>query len=72
MTKRQLIFGALVLCTVIVIAGLITFTSISGQDKDMEINAQTEVERIKLEEAAKLQRTKERMKLVPWYKEGSP
>lgn len=32
-----------------------------------KINAQTEIDRIKIEEAEATKRTRERMQLIPWY-----
>lgn len=44
--------------------------SLKAQETQAKINAQTQVEKTKLEEAAATQRTQERMNLIPWYKGG--
>lgn len=81
MTKRQLTAVSLALVTTIAIAGIVAWTSVKSYQKDTEINAaiaieQAEIERdadiaqTKIEQEAKLNRTRERMNLVPWYKGG--
>jgi cell division protein FtsL len=34
---------------------------------EAKINAQTEIDRIKIEEAEATKRTRERMQMIPWY-----
>jgi len=70
MTKRQLIACVFALITVVSLAGIWSWTAQQRYDKEAEINAQTEIERIKIEAERDLKRTKERMNWVPWYKGG--
>jgi hypothetical protein len=81
MTKRQLIACSLGLATVIILAGIIAWTSVKGYQKEAEINSQIAIEQAeiereadiaqtKIEQDAKLERTRERMNLIPWYKGG--
>jgi hypothetical protein len=69
MTKNQLTFGFFAL----ILAGfglwIMRDISIKNAEIAAEINAQTEIERIKIEEEEATKRTKERMKWNPWYSE---
>jgi len=70
MTKIQLVFGSLVLATVITLAGIYAWTSVQKYEKETQINAQTAIEQTQIKEKAKVERTKERMNWIPWYKGG--
>ena len=51
--------------------GAVTYWLVDYNRTKAEINQQTEVERIRLEEERKLEQTKERMKLFPWSQEDN-
>lgn len=71
MTKNQMIFGSFTVFVVAVIAITIAVISkdiaIKNAETQAEINAQTEIERVKIEETEATKRTKERMNWLPWY-----
>jgi len=64
-TKKIVAIGVFVVITF----GIIAFVSIKRFEKEAEINAQTEVEKTKIEQEANVQRTRERMHWLPWYKD---
>lgn len=55
---------------VVLIAGMIAGVSTYRYETDAKINAQSQVEKTKIEQEAESQRTKERMNAIPWYKGG--
>jgi len=44
-----------------------TQVEMNRAEVEAKINAQTEIDRIKIEEAEATKRTRERMQLIPWY-----
>ena len=71
MTKRQLICCLSALVVVLLISGIVGYVCIERYKYASKINAQTEIERTRIEQEAKLERTRERMNWIPWYKGGS-
>jgi hypothetical protein len=69
MTRNQLTFGFFALIVVGFGLWIIRDISIKNAEIAAEINAQTEIQRIKIEEEEATKRTKERMKWNPWYSE---
>ena len=67
MTKRQLIATTIIAISIVVLSIIFTVASIRNHQIDAEINAQSEIDATKIKEAAKLERTRERMNWVPWY-----
>jgi hypothetical protein len=58
----------------VVVAGVIAFACYQQTQVELKkaeiaakINAQTEIDRIKIEEQEATKRTRERMQLIPWY-----
>ena len=70
MTNRQFALGLSIVGCVLLIAAIMASVSVARYRKEIEINAQMAVEKTRLEQDAKLARTKERMNIVPWYKSG--
>lgn len=68
MTRRQLTFGGMILLTIVITVFAVGYVSIQKYRASVEINAQTEIEKTKIEEKTKLERTRERMNIFPWYK----
>lgn len=71
MTNRQLTFGLAAIFAAIIVAGIIAYVSVVRYQSAIKVNAQTEIERTRIQEDAKLERTRERMNVIPWYKGGS-
>lgn len=71
MTRNQLVFGLAISAAVVTIACVWSNTQkeieLKKAEVEAQINAQTEIERIKIEEEQATVRTKERMKWNPWY-----
>lgn len=65
MTKRQLFFGISILATVIIVAGIVGYVSTVRYEQQSKINAQTKIEKTRIEKEAELERTQERMKSLP-------
>lgn len=70
MTKRHFTFGVLVLVTIVVLAVIIAVVKVKSQDRDAQISAQRDIERNEIIQAEKTKRTQERLKAIPWYKDG--
>ena len=69
MTTRETMMGFAVLATVLLIVGIIAFVAINRHQAQVEMNAQTEIEKTRIEQEAKIERTKERWSAVPWHRE---
>lgn len=67
MSKRVFYCCVLVFLLLAGSIGSCTYVQLKRQEKEIEMNAQTEVERIKIEQENEVKRTKERMKWIPWY-----
>ena len=70
MTRRQLVFGLSSLGVAVVLIACVAVVSVIRYQRQAEINAQTQIERTRLEQAGKLERTRKRMNAIPWYKGG--
>jgi hypothetical protein len=70
MTRLQFALGFSCILGVIAIAGIIAVVRINSHEKQAEINRQIAIEQTKIEAAANLERTRERMNAIPWYKGG--
>ncbi|MHC4297992.1 MAG: hypothetical protein ACYS7Y_11865 [Planctomycetota bacterium] len=68
MSNRAFWLGVCSLVTVVLIAGTIAAVSVARYERDSEINAQTAIEQTRIEQEAKLERTRERLNWIPWYK----
>lgn len=64
--KRPVTLAAIGAVTVVILGSILAYTSIQKYEKEVQINAQTEIEKTKIEEAAKVERTKTHLKWLPW------
>jgi len=70
MNTKYLVLGISVCIVGAFAIGVTGYVEMKKFEKESEINAQTVIEQTKIQQDAEVQRTKERMNLVPWYKGG--
>ncbi len=70
MTNKQFVLAVFALLVVVGIAAIIGTVAINRHNTDAKIKADAAIEQTRIEQEAKLERTRERMNAVPWYKGG--
>jgi len=66
MSRTQAFVASLFIFAIMVVGGFMAYVSIEKYRAEVEINAQTEIERTRIEEAERTERAKEHLKWVPW------
>lgn len=66
MTRRQTIAFTLFCGTLICIGCILAYTSIEKYRAEVEINAQTEIEKTRIQEQARSERAKTHLDWFPW------
>jgi len=66
MSRREIIFATLVCITVITLGGIFAYTSIAKYRAEVEINAQTEIEKTRIQEVERSHRANTHLDWFPW------